>query len=293
MMRIVAAIVLHSFVSKAMDDKQDPMGDLTDKLVDKLVDKLFGMGAISSRSSLPLAAGARPQLRMSPMTSKYMQPTKASVWPLASHQSPVSNDRLQGMQKALANYRPVDTGAPSVQAMEAKLKSFGVPSDPFQKLALTALAGTRDVSMAAQAKSMMSNLPAKDKEVIVKAAEAEQMAGVVPPLGFWDPWGLSTDTPEGQILFMREQELKHGRIAMLATLGIIAAEKFSPIFGGTAGVPALNSVAMTAYPVFWPLVLYFIAKSEGDIMMKFGSPDRFSEEAKKEQMDDRWRTRSR
>merc|ERR1712187_988897 len=65
------------------------------------------------------------------------------------------------------------------------------------------------------------------------AAKVKDMAGVSLPLGVFDPLGISTKVPEGQLLFYREAELKHGRVCMLAVLGLIVGERhdFIPLLG--------------------------------------------------------------
>merc|ERR1719454_1342332 len=80
--------------------------------------------------------------------------------------------------------------------------------------------------------------------------KVRDMAGVVAPLGFFDPVGFSTDVPEGKLLFYREVELKHGRICMLATAGIILAETFHPFYGGL-DVPANTAFMQTDFFSFW------------------------------------------
>jgi len=58
----------------------------------------------------------------------------------------------------------------------------------------------------------------------LRAFETE--LGVQPPVGFWDPFGLSAD---GDVAFFkrrRETELKHGRISMFACIGYIVPEYF-------------------------------------------------------------------
>merc|ERR1712187_268435 len=74
------------------------------------------------------------------------------------------------------------------------------------------------------------------KEVIVKAEglKKEEMAGVTAPTGFWDPLGLTTDIPDARLYFYREAELKNGRTAMLAVLGIIVGANFHPFYEGAA-----------------------------------------------------------
>ena len=52
-----------------------------------------------------------------------------------------------------------------------------------------------------------------------KMGMLDSMPGALPPLGVWDPCGLSTDIADSQILWYRAAELKHGRVAMLACAG--------------------------------------------------------------------------
>ncbi|CAE8609798.1 unnamed protein product, partial [Polarella glacialis] len=44
------------------------------------------------------------------------------------------------------------------------------------------------------------------------------------PVGFWDPLGLAADKNEATFERRRQTEIKHGRIAMLATMGYITPE---------------------------------------------------------------------
>merc|ERR1711897_77713 len=82
------------------------------------------------------------------------------------------------------------------------------------------------------------------------------MAGITAPLGFWDPRGFSADLDEGKLLFYREAELKHGRVCMLASLGILVSEKFHPFFDNWGDAPfssaAASHFSATAATVFWP-----------------------------------------
>ena len=47
----------------------------------------------------------------------------------------------------------------------------------------------------------------------------EQEIGAQPPLGFWDPLGILNNATPERFERLRNVELKHGRIAMLAILG--------------------------------------------------------------------------
>lgn len=71
-----------------------------------------------------------------------------------------------------------------------------------------------------------------------KVFDIKDWAGVSEPLGFFDPLGFSNDQPETKMRFYRECELKHGRLAMLASAGFLVAEKFHPLWGGNINVPS-------------------------------------------------------
>ena len=52
----------------------------------------------------------------------------------------------------------------------------------------------------------------------------ENELGVQPPLGFWDPAGLSADGDAREFYRRRVVEIKHGRVAMLACTGYIVQQ---------------------------------------------------------------------
>jgi len=61
----------------------------------------------------------------------------------------------------------------------------------------------------------------------------ENELGVQAPVGFWDPLGYTADGNLDNFARRRQTEVKHGRIAMLATMGYITPEitgKFSGFF---------------------------------------------------------------
>jgi len=273
-MRFATLLLLQTSFAQA-HATQDSMDELADKLLEKLVDKLFGMPMSQSATRMGAAlALPRPQVHASAMRGNYLQQmASASASPLASY----SRSQAQSLSAIEA------PTCSSVSCMQDTLKSHGIGSSPMQKLALTALAATRDVSMAAQIKEDFARLDDKTKASVVKAESAvlEKMAGVTAPMNFWDPWGFTTKAEDAEILFYREIELKHGRMAMLACLGVIAGEKFSPLFGGPADVPASFSVQETTNVLFWPAVLIAVSTLETNTVLKFGSIDRFSAEAKK------------
>jgi Chlorophyll A-B binding protein len=77
----------------------------------------------------------------------------------------------------------------------------------------------------------------------------EDLAGVPSSAegGFFDPFGLSKGKDEETIRWYRSAELKHGRISMLATLGIVVQGYNTKIIPGfpvteTNAIEALKKV---------------------------------------------------
>ena len=99
--------------------------------------------------------------------------------------------------------------------------------------------------------------------MVVKAFEGE--LGAQPPLGFWDPLGLLENADQDRFDRLREVELKHGRVSMLAVLGHVVTtagvrlpgnmdldgDKFSDIPTGLA--------ALGAVPPFGLVQIFFFA----------------------------------
>merc|ERR1712113_23560 len=152
----------------------------------------------------------------------------------------------------------------SVNAMQNTLRKNGIPPSPMEKFALTSFAATRDVSMKAQAKEefakldhvTQTKLKKLSKDLVVRAASfsPEDAAGVSAPLGFWDPAGFAKD--EESFIKYRQAEIKHGRVCMSSSLGMLVAEKFHPIFDNWNEGPFVSSMAShfseTAAKNFWP-----------------------------------------
>jgi hypothetical protein len=85
--------------------------------------------------------------------------------------------------------------------------------------------------------------------------DVREMPGVTAPLGFFDPLGFSEKASEGKIRFYREVEIKHGRVAMLASLGYLIAEQFHPLFGGDIDVPSLKAFQATPLQSYWAIAV--------------------------------------
>jgi len=148
--------------------------------------------------------------------------------------------------------------------MLENLQKNGIPASPLAKFALTRYAATRDVSMAAQVKEEFAKLDPEtqdklkklSRDIVVRAGtlKPQDLAGITAPLGFFDPAGLSQ---KGDVAIFRKAELKHGRVCMLATLGMVVSEKFHPIFDGWGEGEFVSAVASHFVPTttynFWPV----------------------------------------
>ncbi|CAE7508352.1 FCPF [Symbiodinium microadriaticum] len=91
------------------------------------------------------------------------------------------------------------------------------------------------------------------------AFDPSQELGACPPLGYWDPFGMMAFQDEEKFRRNRELELKHGRICMVATIGMIVPDLFgqslveqfttgnlNPFVGGYAQLDASDRLALRA-----------------------------------------------
>ena len=90
--------------------------------------------------------------------------------------------------------------------------------------------------------------------------------GVSKPLGFFDPLGLSKGKSMTAFKKIQEAEIKHGRVAMLASLGLIVQKVFHPFFGfqdAEIGLPIYHyQVVSNKFPAFTPILLTMIGAIE-------------------------------
>jgi len=112
----------------------------------------------------------------------------------------------------------------------------------------------------------------------------ENDTGVQAPTGFWDPAGFTRDVSNFDYQRRREVEVKHGRVAMLATIGYIVPEyyrfpgflspsenqKFIDVPNGLKAVSAVS-------PVGWVQVVFFLAILELTVYVesKNGEPGNY------------------
>merc|ERR1719240_2114857 len=179
---------------------------------------------------------------------------------------------------------PYVSSVTQVQAVQGNLRSYGIGASPLENLALKAIdannRGNRDLSLKAQQAEMASGWSTVDDETkrkLIKTLDQVKekesvLAGITAPLGFFDPLGFSTTVTGGKLLFYREVELKHGRVAMLASLGMLVGENFHPLFGGDIDVPAYLAFQQTPLETFWPAVVAAIAIPEIFSIFTFENP---------------------
>jgi hypothetical protein len=229
-----ALLILHAAFVAQTRAHTNSVDSLVDTLVDKLSNKLLGSQLFNPR-----------------MTNAFLSPYSRSVTP--------------------------------VQGAQNKLRSFGIGPNPLESLVLTTMdannRGNRDLSLRAQQAEISSGWSTVDVETKKKLAKVldqvkakESLLAGITRLGYFDPLGFSTDISGGKLLFYREVELKHGRVAMLATLGILVAEQFHPLFGGDIDVPAYLAFQQTPLQSFWPAVVAAIAIPEIFSVFQFENP---------------------
>jgi hypothetical protein len=111
----------------------------------------------------------------------------------------------------------------------------------------------------------------RQREEGPKPFDIKDMAGISAPFGFFDPLGFSNGKSEGKIRFYRESELKHGRVAMLASIGFLVAEQFHPLFGGRIDVPSFRAVQELPQE-YIPRALFVMGLVEVLSIFTFNSP---------------------
>merc|ERR1719326_820724 len=110
--------------------------------------------------------------------------------------------------------------------------------------------------MAAPKTSVMMQMKAKT----VAAPFAYGLPGGDNILGEFDPAGFLEGKDKLEVYRLREAELTHGRVSMLASLGFIVQEKFHPLFSGDGG-PAIDQIP--ELPIWlWGIMLAVIGAAE-------------------------------
>ena len=126
-----------------------------------------------------------------------------------------------------------------------------------------------NIKMQVEAAAVEATPPPPTPLEIMKA-----MPGITGPLGFFDPLGYAEaeGVTEGKVRFYREAELKHGRVAMLASLGFLVGEQFHPLFGGNIDVPSYIAFQETPLQASFFPVVFSLAIFEVFSVFSFENP---------------------
>mmetsp|Transcript_16644 Transcript_16644/g.34742 ORF Transcript_16644/g.34742 Transcript_16644/m.34742 type:complete len:268 (+) Transcript_16644:2-805(+) len=99
--------------------------------------------------------------------------------------------------------------------------------------------------------------PAKPRPPPPPPFDPSKQVGAIPPLGYFDPLGFSKEGDKQGFRDLREAELKHGRVAMVASLGLVVQHFVHP---DVMVIPVKVNTApygMGAWTVFWGPVGFF------------------------------------
>jgi hypothetical protein len=114
-------------------------------------------------------------------------------------------------------------------------------------------------------------------------AYAETLPGIYATVapgvkGMWDPLGFTSkpDITKAKVDFYRDAETKHGRLGMLATVGMLGSEASHPVAGSAAdGVPAIWMMGKVPQPGwFWIAFVIACGVAEGQSMRGDGQAER-------------------
>lgn len=104
---------------------------------------------------------------------------------------------------------------------------------------LTSITGS---ILLASASAFAPSSQISDRSSVLNAWKDDTVVGITPPVGFFDPLGLSVGKSDEIMNAYREAELKHGRVAMAACLGwYITASGVHPAFDSTLSSDPLKA----------------------------------------------------
>ena len=86
------------------------------------------------------------------------------------------------------------------------------------------------------------------------------LPGCIPPMGCWDPLNFLEGKDTLEVNRLREAELTHGRVGMLAAAGFLVQEAYHPLFTADGG-PAIEQIPALP-PLLWLGMLFGITGAE-------------------------------
>merc|ERR1740138_1072874 len=110
------------------------------------------------------------------------------------------------------------------------------------------------LSLAVGSLSLNAPLPSRVSQTKMVATTSKGefcygLPGAIAPAGEFDPLGFSSDVDELEMMRLREAELTHGRVGMLASAGFLVQESFHPLFTADGG-PAIEQIPKLP-PALW------------------------------------------
>jgi hypothetical protein len=100
------------------------------------------------------------------------------------------------------------------------------------------------------------SMAAADNTAVSKKSEefCYGLPGAIAPAGEWDPAGILVDLKKSEVYRLREAEITHGRVGMLAAAGFLVQENFHPLFSGDGG-PAIQQIPALPVPLWFGMTL--------------------------------------
>lgn len=109
---------------------------------------------------------------------------------------------------------------------------------------LSVITAAAAVATCASAFAPMASQRGASRSTQLNAWKDDTVVGITPPVGFFDPLGLSKGKDDATMQHYRESELKHGRVAMAACLGwYITAGGVHPAFNSQLSSDPLKAMA--------------------------------------------------
>merc|ERR1719174_1882260 len=97
------------------------------------------------------------------------------------------------------------------------------------------------------------------------------LPGAIAPAGEFDPLGFAAKVDELEMNRLREAELTHGRIGMLAAAVFLVQENFHPLFTADGG-PAIQQIPALPVPLWFGMTLGIGIAESVRIQMAFANP---------------------
>jgi hypothetical protein len=138
-------------------------------------------------------------------------------------------------------------------------------------LSLAALSPVSFLAPSVPMRSREVQMVAQTPKPLGSDAFCYGLPGAIEPVGEFDPLGFTKDADVLEVNRLRESELTHGRVGMLAAAGFLVQEKFHPLFGDDGG-PAIEQVPQLPPGFLVALAMAISATEAKRIAIGFAPP---------------------